>query len=61
MATPVEHTVNVALGSSALPVGQLTYAKLGSRESSAFVYDTSWLQHDTRFAISPDLALAPER
>jgi len=61
MAVPVERTVSVALGSSALPVGRLTYAKLGSRESSAFVYDRSWLQHDAHFAISPDLVLTAER
>jgi serine/threonine-protein kinase HipA len=61
MAAPVERTVSVALGSSALPVGQLTYAKLGSRESSAFVYDTNWLQDDSHFAISPDLVLTTER
>jgi serine/threonine-protein kinase HipA len=61
MAAPVEQTVNVALGASALPVGQLTYARSGSRESSAFAYDTSWLQNNTHFSISPDLVLTAER
>jgi serine/threonine-protein kinase HipA len=61
MTPPVERTVRVALGASASPVGQLTYARLGSRESSAFVYDASWLQNGARFAISPDLVLTAER
>jgi serine/threonine-protein kinase HipA len=61
MTVSVERTVSVALGASALPVGQLTYAKLGSRESSAFAYDASWLRNDARFVISPDLVLTADR
>jgi serine/threonine-protein kinase HipA len=61
MAAALERAVNVALGTSALPVGRLAYSRLGTRESSAFVYDPRWLQDPARFAISPDLVLTPER
>src|SRR5258706_6069820 len=47
MAAPVERSVRVALGGAALSLGQLSYAKQGARESSAFV--------------SPDLVLTAER
>jgi len=61
MAPPVERVVRVALGASALPLGQLAYAKQGARESSAFAYAPGWLQNKSSFNISPDLALTTER
>lgn len=52
-----QQAVRVAIGQSALPVGELVYSKEGRREFSAFSYDDTWLAAANRFEISPDLAL----
>lgn len=49
----------VCIGKEGLPVGQLAYAKDGAREYSVFAYSEEWLRHPSRFAVSPDLPLAP--
>ena len=56
--TLTHKNVKVALGSAAMPLGELAYTRDGRREHSTFAYDATWL-HDTatRFAISPDLPL----
>ena len=52
-----KQTLAVCVGKAGLPVGQLTYAKQGQREISAFAYDANWLANPGRFEISPDLPL----
>lgn len=52
-----KQTLAVCVGKAGLPVGQLTYAKQGQREFSAFAYDANWLANPGRFEISPDLPL----
>lgn len=54
---PVQKKVGVALGQSAIPLGELSYAKEGRREHSTFAYDAAWLSAAEKFAISPDLPL----
>jgi serine/threonine-protein kinase HipA len=54
---PVQHKVSVALGQTAIPLGELAYAKDGRREHSAFAYEAGWLTSAAKFAISPDLPL----
>lgn len=50
--------VGVALGQTAIPLGELAHAKEGRREHTTFVYDAAWLKNAaTRFSISPDLPL----
>ncbi len=49
--------VGVALGQSAIPLGELAYTKDGRREHSTFAYDATWLSNAAKFAISPDLPL----
>jgi serine/threonine-protein kinase HipA len=59
----VAHTrkvqLEVCIGKEAQPVGQLAFVKDGNREYSVFTYSAGWLSHPARFAVSPDLALAP--
>ena len=50
-------TIFVRLGASATPVGELIFDKTGNKETSAFTYSDSWLQHPKRFALSPDMPL----
>jgi serine/threonine-protein kinase HipA len=52
-----KQAADVLLGAAAHPVGQLSYARDGRREYSAFVYRDAWLEHPDRFEVSPDLAL----
>lgn len=52
-----QKTVGVALGQSAIPLGELAYAKDGRREHSTFAYDATWLSNAAKFSISPDLPL----
>lgn len=52
-----QQDIKVAIGLAALPVGDLTYNKDGSRESSTFAYDRHWLSSTGGFEISPDLPL----
>lgn len=55
---PTQKKVGVALGQTAIPLGELAYTKAGRREHSTFAYDAAWLSDAaTRFAISPDLPL----
>jgi len=49
--------VDVCIGKSGQPVGQLTYVKDGAREYSAFVYYNAWLTRPERFEVSSDLPL----
>ena len=51
--------LEVCIGKEAQPVGQLAFVKDGNREYSVFTYSAGWLSHPARFAVSPDLALAP--
>ncbi len=51
--------LDVCIGKAGLPVGELSYVKDGAREYSVFAYGQDWLRHPSRFAVSPDLALAP--
>ena len=51
--------LDVCIGKAGLPVGELSYVKGGAREYSVFAYGQDWLRHPSRFAVSPDLALAP--
>lgn len=50
-------TLGVCIGKTGLPAGQLTYAKQGQREYSAFAYGAAWLGSAERFEVSPDLPL----
>ncbi len=50
-------TLGVCVGKAGLPAGQLTYAKQGQREYSAFAYSAEWLGNPERFEVSPDLPL----
>jgi len=52
---------SVWVGRAALEVGELALTRDGRREYSAFAYDRSWLAHDERFEISPDLPLREGR
>lgn len=51
--------LEVCIGKEGRPVGQLAFAKDGNREYSVFTYGSDWLSYPARFAVSPDLALAP--
>ena len=53
----VMQTLGVCIGKAGLPVGQLTYARQGQREFSAFAYGAEWLRNPDRFEVSPDLPL----
>jgi serine/threonine-protein kinase HipA len=56
-AQPIKRQVQVAIGTKALPVGQLTFVRDGRREYSGFSYVPQWLRSRERFEISPDLPL----
>ncbi|WP_337442044.1 type II toxin-antitoxin system HipA family toxin [Cupriavidus necator] len=49
--------MGVAVGQSAISLGELAYTKDGRREHSTFAYDAAWLNSVETFAISPDLPL----
>ena len=49
--------VRVALGQDLLPVGDLRFEDDGTRQTSAFHYDPSWLERPGAFALAPDLPL----
>ena len=61
MARAINQEVAVAIGEAGHPLGTLHYAKQGTRESSAFAYAQTWLQHPEHFAVSPDLPLTAAR
>lgn len=55
---PIKKRVGVALGQSAMPLGELAHTKEGRREHATFAYDPTWLgKAGSRFEISPDLPL----
>ena len=56
----ISRTVAVCIGNAGTLVGELTYAKQGPRENTAFAYDSKWLADENRFALSPDLELIPD-
>lgn len=56
---PVHHRVQICVGRSGTPAGQLQFVKDGRREYSVFAYEGSWLGARERFEISPDLPLVP--
>jgi len=49
--------MKVAIGTQALPVGELTFVRDGRREYSGFAYGPDWLRSPERFEVSPDLPL----
>lgn len=49
--------IYVRIGRSATPVGELIVTTDGSRETSAFRYDQSWLENPNAFALSPGMRL----
>ena len=51
----VRRTLDVFLGQSENPVGQLIFVKDGQREFSQFAYHPAWLSHARCFDVSPDL------
>jgi serine/threonine-protein kinase HipA len=53
----MKRTIQVFLGEKARPAGTLHYDGVGSREHSAFTYDTDWLSAEDRFAFEPGLPL----
>lgn len=53
---PTQKKVRVALGQTAIALGELGYTKEGRREHST-AYDAGWLSAAAKFAISPDLPL----
>lgn len=53
----ISETIEVRLGTAGLAVGRLSYVCQGRREVSQFAYADSWLAHQDRFEISPDLPL----
>lgn len=54
-AGAVRRTLDVLLGQSENPVGQLIFVKDGQREFSQFAYHPAWLSHVRCFDVSPDL------
>jgi serine/threonine-protein kinase HipA len=57
IAQPIKRQAQVAIGTKALPVGQLTFVRDGRREYSGFSYAPQWLRSRKSFEISPDLPL----
>jgi len=57
VSTGTQRTARLCLGEAGDVVGQLAYAKTGTREISSFVYEPGWLRSSARFSISPDLLL----
>ncbi len=51
--------LDVCIGKDGVLAGELSYVKDGAREYSAFAYSEAWLRNPSRFAISPELPLAP--
>ncbi len=56
-AQPFTRKARVAIGTLALPVGELSFVRDGRREYSGFAYEAGWLHSRERFEISPDLPL----
>lgn len=55
----IRQNVDVCIGNQGTLVGSVAYVRQGARENTAFAYDASWLARPDRFAVSPDLGLAP--
>lgn len=51
--------IDVRIGATPVRVGELFTESSGSRETSTFLYDPSWIAHPRAFAISPALPLLP--
>lgn len=49
--------IDVRLGTNAVPVGEFLHENTGTRETSAFTYNASWLDNPRAFAIAPDMPL----
>lgn len=49
--------IDVRLGETATPVGELLYEVDGVRETSVFTYHQSWIEHPRTFPIAPDMPL----
>jgi serine/threonine-protein kinase HipA len=47
----------IRMGRAAVPVGEMIVTTDGTRETSVFQYDRSWLEHPLAFALSPGLRL----
>jgi serine/threonine-protein kinase HipA len=56
-AQAIKRQVQVAIGTHALPVGELRFVRDGRREYSGFSYAPQWLRSRERFEISPDLPM----
>ncbi|UPG95313.1 type II toxin-antitoxin system HipA family toxin [Luteibacter aegosomatissinici] len=52
-----ESAARVALGEGLVDVGRLRFTRHGSRQFSAFSYDTTWLGASRAFAIQPSMPL----
>ncbi|QRE74986.1 type II toxin-antitoxin system HipA family toxin [Methylobacterium aquaticum] len=50
-------TVHVRIGARGIPVGTLTVEALGTRETSVFTYDPTWVARANAFAIAPLMPL----
>jgi serine/threonine-protein kinase HipA len=55
----METLVYVELDGTTVGVGRLWAHLRRGRESATFEYDRSWLEHQRRFALEPDLRLGP--
>ena len=51
----MKRTIHVCLGDAPQQVGTLHYEVVGSRERSAFAYESAWLGDADRFALEPGL------
>jgi serine/threonine-protein kinase HipA len=60
-ARSIKQQATVCIGRAAIEVGDLAFVRDGRREYCAFTYHRSWLTHDERFEISPDLPLRTRR
>ncbi|QUG76348.1 type II toxin-antitoxin system HipA family toxin [Erwinia sp. E602] len=53
--TAVRQQVQVCIGKTGTPVGQMVYVRQGRRENSTFAYDQEWLVNPEGFNVSADL------
>lgn len=53
----MKRTIHVCLGDAGQRIGTLYYEVAGSRERSAFAYETDWLGDEDRFSLEPGLPL----
>jgi len=50
--------IDVRLGASATPVGELIFDATGTRQTSVFTYHRSWIENSRSFALAPDMPLS---